>query len=87
MFGCGWCRSWIETPKVRVDAFISPGLPHIVTGPIAHLSLTMATFQVALDALKKAALDDKTTPREVKDTVDRVSSSLTPLRVGLQLFF
>jgi hypothetical protein len=47
----------------------------------------MATFQVALDALKKAALDDKTTPREVKDTVDRVSSSLTPLRVGLQLFF
>jgi hypothetical protein len=38
----------------------------------------MAPFQAALDALKTAATNGKTS-KEVQDTVDRVSSSLTLL--------
>jgi hypothetical protein len=66
-----------------VDALlVSPGLPHTVTNCLPRLSESrlqpMAPFQAALDALKTAATNGKTS-KEVQDTVDRVSSSLTLL--------
>jgi hypothetical protein len=49
--------------------------PDTVTTITACHSSTMATFQAALDALKKAVSNAKTS-KEVKATFDRVSTSL-----------